>query len=83
MLTLKKIINPAVNSVPYAFTLIAHIDAAQRGDKSVNQEQLWNGLISFLSQFDPRQMRYAAQELSQIIEVFSNMARRHHQVTTT
>jgi COP9 signalosome complex subunit 3 len=81
VLTALQIINPSVNSVPYTFILIANIEAAQRNDKNIDTEALWNNITTFLSQFDPRQMRYMAHELSQIVDVFSNMARRHHQVS--
>ena len=80
MLTVLQIFNPSVNTVPFTFILLAHIEAAQRNDKNTDVEKLWNSITTYLSHFDPRQMRYMAHELAQIIEVFATLARRHNQV---
>ncbi|KAH8685727.1 hypothetical protein BGZ60DRAFT_99862 [Tricladium varicosporioides] len=73
------IINPALNTVPYAFVLIAHISAVQNGNKGADLDTLWGKMTGFLGKFDPRQVRYLGPELSRILDTTMTLARRHHQ----
>ncbi|TVY49578.1 COP9 signalosome complex subunit [Lachnellula occidentalis] len=69
-------INPAINTVPYTFTLLATITALQKGSKNVKGDNLWGNMTGFLATFDPRQIRYLGSELSTIIETVVEFARR-------
>ncbi|TVY35705.1 COP9 signalosome complex subunit [Lachnellula subtilissima] len=72
-------INPAINTVPYTFTLLATITALQKGSKTVKEDNLWDNMTEFLANFDPRQIRYLGSELSTIIEAVVEFARQRGQ----
>ncbi|TVY21716.1 COP9 signalosome complex subunit 3 [Lachnellula arida] len=72
-------INPAINTVPYAFTLLATINALQKGSKNSKAENLWDKMTGFLANFDPRQIRYLGSELNMIIETVVELAHRSGQ----
>ncbi|KAJ4383205.1 hypothetical protein N0V86_001249 [Didymella sp. IMI 355093] len=73
-----EILNPAVNSIAYAFTLRHRISAAV-DKKSTDVVQpggaLWNKLVLFLETFDPVQMRYAGQEYKKLVDYVEPLAR--------
>lgn len=73
-------INPALNTIPYAFVLLANINALEKGNKAVNPETIWAKLTGFLSSFDPRQIRYLGDQLSKIIGAVEGIARSSRQV---
>ncbi|KAK2625304.1 hypothetical protein QTJ16_005673 [Diplocarpon rosae] len=74
------VIDPALNTVSYAFILIAHLNAYfKNNSKSADMDTLWGKLVNFLSVFDPRQMRYMGDELSHIIKKVSHIARDNQQ----
>lgn len=72
-------LNPAVNSIAYAFALRHRISAVV--DKKPASEAvqpggtLWNKLVLFLETFDAVQMRYAGQEYKKLVEVVERLAR--------
>ncbi|KAF4625807.1 hypothetical protein G7Y89_g12357 [Cudoniella acicularis] len=76
------IINPALNTVPYAAVLIAHIKAMHTGNKSIDLDTIWEKILGFLGNFDPRQIRYLGSELSHIIDSTVSISRRHNQAAT-
>jgi COP9 signalosome complex subunit 3 len=76
-----KVINPAINTVPYIYILLAHINAAQKGNKGVNWDTLWAKIANFLETFDGRQIRYLGKEFTQIIETAVTLARSNNQVS--
>jgi len=80
LLTKLQVINPALNTVPYTFTLLAHIAALQKGTKGANFEKLWDRITNFLGTYDPRQIRYLGAEFSHIIETTAAMALQSRQV---
>ncbi|TAQ90685.1 hypothetical protein B7494_g1014 [Chlorociboria aeruginascens] len=62
------VINPSLNTVPYTFILLAHIQAVNRGNKDINIEELLETCRVFLGSFDARQMRYLGHEFVTIVE---------------
>ncbi|KAI9885759.1 MAG: hypothetical protein M1823_002437 [Watsoniomyces obsoletus] len=81
-------LNPGVNSIPYLYTLLAHVQAlpaqphleanpnAPRWLVSVTPgSPLWTRMITFLKEFDPRQVRYAGYEWRKVIEIVAFSAR--------
>jgi len=79
-LTLLKVINPALNTVPYVFILLANISALEKGNKAVDPDTIWSKLTGFLSSFDPRQIRYLGEQLMSIIRAVDSIARQSRQV---
>lgn len=82
-----QIINPALNSIPYAFALLARINDVQNLQKSaqnntppVDLMPLWEKIVHFLENFDPRQVRYIGSETLEIITVVAALARHLGQV---
>lgn len=81
-LTVKfQVINLALNTVPYAFILIAHINALQKGSKVIKLEALWEKISGFLESFDARQVRYLGPEFMTIIDAAATFARQAGQVS--
>ncbi|OBT69275.1 hypothetical protein VE03_01900 [Pseudogymnoascus sp. 23342-1-I1] len=76
------IINPALNSIPYAFALLARINdvqnlqkLAQNNTPPVDLMPLWEKIVHFLENFDSRQARYIGSETLEIITVVAALAR--------
>ncbi|KAF2996503.1 hypothetical protein E8E13_005690 [Curvularia kusanoi] len=74
-----EVLNPAANSIAYAFTLRHRIAAAIDGKSDANAAlpggALWNKLVLFLETFDPIQMRYAGQEYKRLVDYAESLAR--------
>ncbi|KAI9848443.1 MAG: hypothetical protein M1837_000238 [Sclerophora amabilis] len=80
-------LDPHANSVPYLYTLLAHMNATQtRSGKSPINVQLnhigisplsplWSSMVSFLKRFDSKQVRYAGNEFRLLIETVARSAR--------
>lgn len=82
-----QIINPALNSIPYAFALLARVNEVQSALKSVQNNTppvdllpLWEKIVLFLENFDPRQVRYLGAETLEIITIVAALARHLGQV---
>jgi COP9 signalosome complex subunit 3 len=79
--------NPAVNSIAYAFALrqriYATIDKRTVPDNLKPGSDLWNKLVLFLETFDPVQMRYAGAEWKKLIELTEQIARATGSVRET
>ncbi|KAG9238115.1 hypothetical protein BJ875DRAFT_502271 [Amylocarpus encephaloides] len=73
-------VNPSLNTASYTFILVANLNKAKQYEKAVDMDALWNNICTFLSGFDPRQIRYLGHELAQIIDTFANIAQRHHRI---
>ncbi|KAI9681124.1 MAG: hypothetical protein M1817_002406 [Caeruleum heppii] len=80
------IINPSSHSIPYLYTLLAHLNAQkERQNKGKGRtadkflptpgNSLWTKSCQFLEQFDSRQIRYAGGEWRRLIEVLAEAAR--------
>jgi hypothetical protein len=77
------VINPALNSIPYVFALLANITAfLEQTNNSLDGEILWQKIVAFLENFDPIQVRYVGLEFSRVIIAAANLARRAQQVHT-
>ncbi|KAH7356587.1 hypothetical protein BKA65DRAFT_495016 [Rhexocercosporidium sp. MPI-PUGE-AT-0058] len=75
-----EVINPAFNTVPYAFCLVANIQATSKNNsKGVDMDTLWGKMTEFLGVFDTRQIRYLGDELSYIIRSVAEFARSSRQ----
>jgi COP9 signalosome complex subunit 3 len=77
---LPKVVNPALNTVPYTFILLANLSALKKGAKNIDIDKIWDKLTSFLGTFDPRQVRYLGDQLSTILEAVANIAIQNRQV---
>jgi COP9 signalosome complex subunit 3 len=75
------VINPALNSVPYVFALLANINAFQnQSNNALDGAILWDRIVVFLETFDPIQIRYVGLEFREVITAAANLARRSQQV---
>ncbi|OAL01262.1 hypothetical protein IQ06DRAFT_293363 [Phaeosphaeriaceae sp. SRC1lsM3a] len=73
------LLNPAVNSIAYAFALRHRIHAVA-DKRSVPDSlqpggELWNKLVLWLETFDPVQMRYAGLEWKKLVDLVEQIAR--------
>lgn len=74
------VINPALNSAPYACLLTANISALKKNStKGMSLNALYEKIETFLISYDARQIRYVGSEFATIIESFADMA--HHKQT--
>ncbi|KFY09060.1 hypothetical protein V492_05656 [Pseudogymnoascus sp. VKM F-4246] len=76
------IINPALNSIPYAFALLARVNDVQNAPKSAQNNTppaellpLWEKIVLFLENFDSKQVRYIGPETLEIITIVAALAR--------
>ncbi|KAH0565889.1 hypothetical protein GP486_000719 [Trichoglossum hirsutum] len=78
------ILDPSINSLPYLFTLLAHIQASQDRRSGLSGREpppyhprgpLWSKTVEFLTKFDPRQVRYAGAEWRRLVELVEEIAR--------
>ncbi|KAG4423074.1 hypothetical protein IFR04_003850 [Cadophora malorum] len=75
-----EVINPALNTVPYAFCLVANLEAvAKNTGKGVNMDILWGKMVEFLDVFDTRQIRYIGEEFNHIVRGVADFARNSRQ----
>ncbi|MCJ1389811.1 hypothetical protein MMC18_002668 [Xylographa bjoerkii] len=71
-----QILDPAINTLPYLYTLLAHIGGTQEEKQSGNSllkvfspgGQLWQKMLDFVQRFDPVQVRYAGHEWRRLLE---------------
>ena len=64
-------LDPAVNSIPYLFALLAHIQTAHDFAPGT---PLWQKSTSFLHSFDPVQIRYVGSEWRHLMETMARCA---------
>ncbi|MCJ1321225.1 hypothetical protein MMC15_006569 [Xylographa vitiligo] len=70
------ILDPAINTLPYLFTLLAHLGGTHDEKQSGNGllkvfhpgGQLWEKMLEFVERFDPVQIRYAGHEWRRLLE---------------
>ncbi|MCJ1294868.1 hypothetical protein MMC34_006427 [Xylographa carneopallida] len=70
------ILDPAVNSLPYLYTLLAHLGGSHDEKQSGNGllkvfypgGQLWEKMLEFVEHFDPVQIRYAGHKWRYLLE---------------
>jgi COP9 signalosome complex subunit 3 len=75
------VINPALNSVPYVYALLANINAFQnQSSNALDGAILWDKIAVFLENFDPIQIRYVGLEFREVVTHAANLARRSQQV---
>ncbi|RDW91346.1 hypothetical protein BP5796_02511 [Coleophoma crateriformis] len=70
------VINPALNTVPYIFTLTAQLSEALTSNSTKDTEWLWAKICNFMSSFDPRQIRYLGIQLEKLLHDGKTFARR-------
>ena len=72
--TQHQVINPALNTVPYTFILLAYITAySKHGNKTIQLETLWEKISGYLETYDARQIRYLGSEFMQIVEAAAQL----------
>ncbi|KAI4139312.1 MAG: hypothetical protein L6R39_006359 [Caloplaca ligustica] len=59
------ILDPSINTLPYLYVLLAHINAA-RQKSSVVEGPLWLKAVDFAERFDPVQIRYVGTEFRRV-----------------
>ncbi|KAF2640018.1 hypothetical protein P280DRAFT_490416 [Massarina eburnea CBS 473.64] len=72
------VLDPAVNSIAYAFTLRVRLHGAFDRKNTAQLEPgsaLWNRLVLFLETFDSVQMRYAGLEYRKLVDYVEQIAR--------
>ncbi|POS87436.1 hypothetical protein EPUL_000243 [Erysiphe pulchra] len=74
-----KVINPAINTIPYSFVLLANTSICSDASDCLNMEKVWEKIKAYLHYFDPRQIRYIGSEFSAIIETAINFTQAMHQ----
>jgi hypothetical protein len=77
-----QIINPALNTIPYALALLAHLKEVQGisnsvgyASQSTHLASLWRKTVDFLDSFDPKQIRYIGPEAREIVIYLAAFAR--------
>lgn len=82
-----QIIDPSKNTLPYLYTLLAHIHGSGGKQKSSSISDtyrpgsaLWQKMLDFMERFDGRQIRYAGTELRRLIDATAIKAKRVSQV---
>lgn len=75
--------DPKINTLPYLYTLLAHIGGPQGGKQASPATSklfapggaLWLKMLEFMDQFDPIQVRYAGQSWRRLVETVAKVAR--------
>ncbi|KAL9073850.1 MAG: hypothetical protein Q9161_002682 [Pseudevernia consocians] len=77
------IIDPSKNTLPYLYTLLAHIcgsggkqKAGSISDSFSPGSALWQKMLEFVERFDKRQIRYAGTELRRLLDITATKAKR-------
>ncbi|MCJ1477882.1 hypothetical protein MMC13_006555 [Lambiella insularis] len=78
---LLEILDPAINTLPYLYTLLAHIggshDSKQTGNSLLKAfsagGQLWQKMLDFVHHFDPVQVRYSGHEWRRLLETVARI----------
>ncbi|RKF58995.1 COP9 signalosome complex subunit 3 [Erysiphe neolycopersici] len=73
------VINPAINTIPYSFVLLANTSRCSDATDCVSMEKVWEKIKLYLHLFDPRQIRYIGSEFSAIIETAIKFTQAMHQ----
>ncbi|KAF2457588.1 hypothetical protein BDY21DRAFT_363855 [Lineolata rhizophorae] len=74
-------LDPSVNSIPYAYALVACVDRFEKTIINQLPEELapggyvWNHMVVFLTMFDPIQVRYIGREWRRIVEFLMRVTR--------
>ncbi|KAI9878808.1 MAG: hypothetical protein M1830_010492 [Pleopsidium flavum] len=79
------ILDPSINTLPYLYALLAHINNVQsnNGKQTSNASSkpvlptgaLWPKMVDFLECFDPIQVRYAGHEWRRVVEMVAKSAK--------
>ncbi|KAL8826865.1 MAG: hypothetical protein Q9191_003537 [Dirinaria sp. TL-2023a] len=77
------ILDPSVNTLPYLYALLAHINGASSGKLAFGSAntallpggRLWEPMLTFMDRFDPIQIRYSGQEFRNLIAAVEKAAR--------
>lgn len=73
--------DPSVNSLPYLYTLLAHVNGSN-GKQATGAHSkvfspngsLWVKVLDFMEAFDPIQVRYTGAEFRRLIELVARTA---------
>ena len=77
-----KILDPSINTLPYLYTLLAHIGASQNSNLSNNVSfkafspsgPIWLKMLDFMDRFDPVQIRYVGYDWRRLVENVARVA---------
>ena len=77
-----QILDPSINTLPYLYVLIAHINSTQNGKQAAGSKdsallpggRLWKPMLQFMEYFDPIQIRYGGNEFKRLISAIENAA---------
>ncbi|KAL8966631.1 MAG: hypothetical protein Q9183_003282 [Haloplaca sp. 2 TL-2023] len=67
------ILNPAINTLPYLYTLLAHILKGKPNHMPIG-DQLWMKALVFLDSFDPVQIRYVGFDFRKLLTLIRDAA---------
>lgn len=75
------ILDPSINTLPYLYVLLAHINGSSGKQPSGTQSKafspngpLWLRMLDFVEKFDPIQIRYGGTEFRHLIELVAKTA---------
>lgn len=85
-----QILDPSINSLPYLYVLVAHINSVASGKLPLGSKtsallpggRLWGPLLRFMEHFDPIQVRYGGAEFKRFISAIETAARKAAMVWT-
>lgn len=77
-----QILDPSINTLPYLYTLLAHIEHGQTANQTPAATlkafppmgHLWGKMLDFMEHFDPVQVRYVGYEWRRLIDAVSRVA---------
>ncbi|KAL8867735.1 MAG: hypothetical protein Q9174_005469 [Haloplaca sp. 1 TL-2023] len=69
------ILNPAINTLPYLFALLAHIESPKGKSPHITiGHPLWTKALGFMDSFDPIQIRYVGFEFRRLLALIQDIA---------
>ena len=79
-----QILDPSINSLPYLYVLMAHINSVSSGKLPFGSKssallpggRLWGPMIRFMEHFDPIQVRYGGAEFKRLVLAIETAARK-------
>ena len=83
MCLIYQILDPSINTLPFLYVLLAHINGTQSGKQAVGSQAkafapggaLWKKMEYFIENFNPIQIRYAGKLFTTLIKAVAKAAR--------
>ncbi|KAL8795031.1 MAG: hypothetical protein Q9195_002479 [Heterodermia aff. obscurata] len=78
------ILDPSINSLPYLYVLVAHINSVSSGKQPSGSKntallpggRLWDPMLRFMEHFEPIQIRYGGAEFKRLVVAIEVAARK-------